>query len=113
MLAAAQGMGGMGGPAQDTHLIDNSETVYISSLALLKMLRHGRAGVPMEVMGLMLGEFVDDYTVRVVDVFAMPQSGTGVSVEAVDPVFQTKMMDMLRQTGRYTYCFDTFSTFIC
>jgi hypothetical protein len=101
MLAAAQGMGGMGGPAQDTNLIDNSETVYISSLALLKMLRHGRAGVPMEVMGLMLGEFVDDYTVRVVDVFAMPQSGTGVSVEAVDPVFQTKMMDMLRQTGRY------------
>ncbi|CZT46869.1 probable multidrug resistance protein [Rhynchosporium secalis] len=64
------------------------------------MLRHGRAGVPMEVMGLMLGEFVDDFTVRVVDVFAMPQSGTGVSVEAVDPVFQTKMMDMLRQTGR-------------
>jgi 26S proteasome regulatory subunit N11 len=100
MLAAAQGMPGMGGPAHDTHLIDNAETVYISSLALLKMLRHGRAGVPMEVMGLMLGEFVDDYTVRVVDVFAMPQSGTGVSVEAVDPVFQTKMMDMLRQTGR-------------
>ena len=27
----------------------------------------------MEVMGLMLGEFVDDYTVKVVDVFAMPQ----------------------------------------
>ena len=60
----------------------------------------GRAGVPMEVMGLMLGEFVDDYTVKVVDVFAMPQSGTGVSVEAVDPVFQTKMLDMLKQTGR-------------
>ncbi|KAL1305675.1 hypothetical protein AAFC00_007268 [Neodothiora populina] len=101
MLAAAQGMGGgSGGPQQDSNIVDNSETVYISSLALLKMLRHGRAGVPMEVMGLMLGEFVDDYTVRVVDVFAMPQSGTGVSVEAVDPVFQTKMMDMLRQTGR-------------
>ena len=49
----------------------------------------------------MLGEFVDDYTVRVVDVFAMPQSGTGVSVEAVDPVFQTNMLDMLKQTGRY------------
>jgi 26S proteasome regulatory subunit N11 len=37
--------------------------VHISSLALLKMLKHGRAGVPMEVMGLMLGEFVDEYTV--------------------------------------------------
>lgn len=46
------------------------------------------------------GEFVDDYTVRVIDVFAMPQTGTGVSVEAVDPVFQAKMLDMLRQTGR-------------
>ena len=41
-------------------------------------------------MGLMLGEFVDEYTVRVIDVFAMPQSGTGVSVEAVDPVFQVR-----------------------
>jgi len=104
MLASAGGMGGLNSSApgsDNTGLIDNSETVYISSLALLKMLRHGRAGVPMEVMGLMLGEFVDDFTVRVVDVFAMPQSGTGVSVEAVDPVFQTKMMDMLRQTGRH------------
>jgi hypothetical protein len=65
------------------------------------MLKHGRAGVPMEVMGLMLGEFVDEYTVQVIDVFAMPQSGTTVSVESVDHVFQTKMVDMLKQTGRY------------
>lgn len=54
----------------------------------------------MEVMGLMLGEFIDQYTVRVIDVFAMPQNGTGVSVEAVDEVFQTQMLDMLKQTGR-------------
>jgi 26S proteasome regulatory subunit N11 len=54
----------------------------------------------MEVMGLMLGQFVDEYTVNCVDVFAMPQSGTGVSVEAVDPVFQTNMLEMLKQTGR-------------
>merc|ERR1711909_87657 len=84
----------------DAPVVDTAEQVYISSLALLKMLKHGRAGVPMEVMGLMLGEFVDDYTVRVIDVFAMPQSGTGVSVEAVDPVFQAKMLDMLKQVGR-------------
>lgn len=58
----------------------------------------------MEVMGLMLGEFTDEYTVKVVDVFAMPQSGTGVSVEAVDHVFQTNMLDMLKQTGRYVLC---------
>ena len=60
----------------------------------------GRAGVPLEVMGLMLGDFVDDYTIRVTDVFAMPQSGTGTSVEAVDDVFQQKMTEMLKQVGR-------------
>merc|ERR1739848_728844 len=93
---------GMGQNAQptDAPVVDTAEQVYISSLALLKMLKHGRAGVPMEVMGLMLGEFVDEYTVKVVDVFAMPQSGTGVSVEAGDPVFQAKMLEMLKQTGR-------------
>lgn len=51
-------------------------------------------------MGLMLGTFVDEYTTKVVDVFAMPQSGTGVSVEAVDPVFQTRMLEMLKMTDR-------------
>jgi hypothetical protein len=67
------------------------------------MLKHGRAGVPMEVMGLMLGEFVDEYTVQVIDVFAMPQSGTSVTVESVDDVFQMKMMEMLKQVGRYAF----------
>lgn len=93
-------LGGGGNAQIDQKIPDTAEITHISSLALLKMLKHGRAGVPLEVMGLMLGEFVDDYTVQVVDVFAMPQSGTGVSVEAVDPVFQTKMLDMLKQTNR-------------
>lgn len=43
----------------DEPLPDVGETIQISSLALLKMLKHGRAGVPLEVMGLMLGSFVD------------------------------------------------------
>lgn len=64
------------------------------------MLKHGRAGVPMEVMGLLIGQFVDEYTIQVIDVFAMPQSGTTVTVESVDHVFQQKMVDMLKQTGR-------------
>ncbi|PIO75572.1 Mov34/MPN/PAD-1 family protein [Teladorsagia circumcincta] len=79
---------------------DSAETVHISALALLKMMRHARSGVPLEVMGLMLGSFVDDYTINVVDVFAMPQSGTSVTVESVDPVYQTKHMELLKQTGR-------------
>uniref|UniRef100_A0A914Q7X8 MPN domain-containing protein n=2 Tax=Panagrolaimus davidi TaxID=227884 RepID=A0A914Q7X8_9BILA len=91
MLSLLRQLQGSKGPAKDnpSHP-DTSETVHISALALLKMMRHGRAGVPMEVMGLMLGEFVDDYTINVVDVFAMPQSGTGVS----------KMLDILKSTSR-------------
>lgn len=77
---------------------ESEETVYLSPLALLKMLKHGRAGVPMEVMGLMLGNFVDEYTIMVNDVFAMPQSGTGQNVESIDEVFQAQMMELLRLT---------------
>ena len=98
LMRGMQGPGAGGG--SDAPTPDCAEKVHVSSLALLKMLKHGRAGVPMEVMGLMLGQFVDDYTINCVDVFAMPQSGTSVSVESVDPVFQTKMLDMLKQTGR-------------
>lgn len=47
-------------PPTDAPVVDTAEQVYISSLALLKMLKHGRAGVPMEVMGLMLGELSFD-----------------------------------------------------
>jgi len=53
-------------------LPDTGEQIYISSLALLKMLKHSRAGIPFEVMGLMVGEIHDDYTITVNDVFSMP-----------------------------------------
>lgn len=87
-------------PQLDGHLNDTAEQVYISSLALLKMLKHGKAGIPLEVMGLMLGDYVDDYTVKCIDVFAMPQAGTEASIEAIDEAFQAKMVEMLKQTGR-------------
>jgi 26S proteasome regulatory subunit N11 len=85
-------MGGGGGrqrpqPGVEMPLADTGEQVYISSLALLKMLKHARSGIPFEVMGLMVGEIHDDYTITVVDVFSMPQKGTTISVESVDPVF--------------------------
>ena len=90
MLGNMMGLGGMGGgqPSNEP-MRDTAETVHVSSLALLKMLIHGRAGVPLEVMGLMIGEYVDDYTVRVTDVFSMPQTATGQSVEAVNPEHET------------------------
>lgn len=49
----------IGSTPSDSNQVDTSETVYISSLALLKMLKHGRAGVPMEVMDIcLLNEWV-------------------------------------------------------
>ena len=85
----------------ETFDFDCSEILNLSSLSLIKMLRHGKAGIPVEVMGLMLGKFIDQIHIQVHDVFAMPQTGTGVSVEAIDPVFQTKMLDMYEQLGSF------------
>ncbi|KAK8489373.1 hypothetical protein V6N11_082703 [Hibiscus sabdariffa] len=59
--------GALGYPPLDSPTLYSSEQVYISSLFLLKMLKHER---------------------------------TGVSVEAVDHVFQTDILDMLKQAGR-------------
>jgi len=100
-LLAQLGSRGMGGAnAAPQKLKDTSETIHVSALALLKMLVHGRAGIPLEVMGIMVGEFIDEYTVRIIDVFTVPQSATGQSVEAVDEEYQVAMMAKLRLTGR-------------
>ena len=108
MMAMLQGMGGGGGPQMqpgaEMPQNDTGEQIYISSLALLKMLKHCRAGVPFEVMGLMVGEIHDDYTITVVDVFSMPQTGTTISVESVDPVYQQEFMDKMKQVGRDQSC---------
>jgi len=74
-LMMMQGMGGgrqMPQPGVDMEQQDTGEQIYISSLSLLKMMKHCRAGVPFEVMGLMVGEIVDEYTITVIDVFSMP-----------------------------------------
>lgn len=84
----------------DSPLNDTSETILISPLSLLKMLRHGKSGIPLEVMGLMLGDYVDEYTVKCIDVFSMPQSGTETTIESIDEEFQVQMVEMLKQTGR-------------
>ena len=89
-----QGLGGFGRPqGLDQPMNDTAEQIYISPLALLKMLRHGKAGIPLEVMGLMLGDYVDDYTVKCIDVFSMPQSGTETTIESIDEGFQVKMSE--------------------
>mmetsp|Transcript_21873 Transcript_21873/g.42490 ORF Transcript_21873/g.42490 Transcript_21873/m.42490 type:complete len:303 (-) Transcript_21873:2688-3596(-) len=80
---------------------DPCEVVHLTSIALLKIIRHSQMGIPIEVMGIMLGKFIDKTSLEISDVFAMPQTGTKVSVEAVDPIFQTKMLELLFQIEKY------------
>ena len=96
-LGSLAGLGGgpQGAPAIDPKMNDTSEQIYISPLSILKMLRHGKAGIPLEVMGLMLGDYVDDYTVKCIDVFSMPQSGTETTIKSIDESFQVRMIEML------------------
>ncbi|KAH0792365.1 26S proteasome non-ATPase regulatory subunit 14 [Histomonas meleagridis] len=89
-----------GGNRQGNTHFDTAETIHISGMALLKMLKHGKSGIPLEVVGLMLGKFIDDYTIQVVDVFPTPQTGTGTSVESIDDAFQEQMKKNLKLTGR-------------
>lgn len=100
-LMSAMGRGrGMQQARGPTKMKDTSECIQVSALALLKMLVHGRAGVPLEVMGIMIGDMIDEYSVRVTDVFVVPQTATGQSVEAVDEEYQVDMMDRLKLIGR-------------
>jgi 26S proteasome regulatory subunit N11 len=50
MNAAGMGMGQSAAPT-DAPVVDTAEQVYISSLALLKMLKHGRAGNKLSLIG--------------------------------------------------------------
>lgn len=79
---------------------DTAETVHITGIALLKMLQHTKAGIPNDVIGILLGKFVDDYTVSVVDVFPTPQTGAGTSIDTFEENFQERMLGFLKSTGR-------------
>ena len=50
---------------------------------------------------MMLGEFVDDLTIYVKDVFPMPQLGTEASVETIDEKYQSDYLELMKQTGRF------------
>ncbi|KAE8303367.1 Non ATPase subunit MPR1 of 26S proteasome [Giardia duodenalis] len=85
--------------AKQNPSLDHAESVIVSHVALIKMLRHCKQGIPIEVMGLLLGTFVDKYTVYVSDCFSMPQVGQADSVDSVDEVFQAEMMEMLKKVN--------------
>lgn len=78
---------------------DHSEKILINGLSLLKMLKHARQGIPLEVIGMMLGQKIDEFTIEIFDVFSTPQTATGENVETTDEKFQASYMALLERTG--------------
>jgi 26S proteasome regulatory subunit N11 len=78
---------------------DTAERILVSGMALLKMLSHARSGIPLEVIGIMLGRRLDEYTIEVADVFSTPQIATGSFVETQDEGFQVEMKGLLDAAG--------------
>lgn len=78
---------------------DTSEKILINGLSLLKMLKHARQGIPLEVIGILLGRKIDEYTIEIFDVFSTPQTATGANVETTEESFQAIYMELLQRTG--------------
>jgi 26S proteasome regulatory subunit N11 len=93
------GLPNIGGVQRSPRHCDTSEKIRVSGIALLKMLKHARNGIPLEVIGVMLGSRIDEFTIEVVDVYATPQVATGQTVETTDERFQVKMAALLEQIG--------------
>lgn len=79
--------------------LDTSEKIHINGLSLLKMLKHARQGIPLEVIGILLGQRIDQYTIEIFDVFSTPQVATGSNVETTDENYQAQYMSLLERTG--------------
>lgn len=80
---------------QDNQITDTSETVYISGMALLKMLKHSKDLVPIEVRGVLIGRVIDFYTIHVVDVFPLPQESSNTFAEFIDEEMNNKVKSLL------------------
>ena len=77
------------------HLPDHSEKVFINGLSLLKILKHAKIGIPQEIIGILLGQKIDDFTLQILDVFSTPNITNGVK----DELFQDMYLSHLQRTG--------------
>uniref|UniRef100_A0A0E0Q3M6 MPN domain-containing protein n=1 Tax=Oryza rufipogon TaxID=4529 RepID=A0A0E0Q3M6_ORYRU len=99
MAAAAAADAPFLGPDSPVH--GTSQTAYVSPLALLKILVHAARDSPVAAMGVILGEEVDGFSVRVVDAFPLPRcAGGGAFTQAIDPRYIEGMLAMLNKTDR-------------
>lgn len=74
---------------------DHSEKVFINGLSLLKILKHAKLGIPQEVIGILLGQKIDAFTIQILDVFSTPNTIKGVN----DALFKDMYLSYLQRTG--------------
>mmetsp|Transcript_10976 Transcript_10976/g.33669 ORF Transcript_10976/g.33669 Transcript_10976/m.33669 type:complete len:329 (+) Transcript_10976:95-1081(+) len=79
--------------------------VHISAVALIKMVMHAKSGLPMEVMGGLLGKF-EEHAFIVMDAFPLPVDGTEVRVEALEEgsSYQVNYLQAGQQVKRSENC---------
>ncbi|KAI9217496.1 JAB1/Mov34/MPN/PAD-1 ubiquitin protease-domain-containing protein [Blastocladiella britannica] len=75
--------------------------VYLSAIAVIKMVIHARRGGSLEVMGLMHGKVMGDALV-VMDAFALPVEGTETRVNAQQEAYEymVQFQDLSSRMGR-------------
>lgn len=75
--------------------------VLISSLALVKMTVHAKAGGSIEVMGMLTGKVVNNSLV-VMDVYSLPVEGTETRVNAQNEAYEymVQYLELLKSVGR-------------
>ncbi|KAI9655936.1 MAG: COP9 signalosome catalytic subunit rri1 [Alyxoria varia] len=83
---------------QDPNYFKN---IYISAVALIKMVMHARSGGELEVMGLMMG-YVTDQTFVVTDAFRLPVEGTETRVNAQNEAYEymVQFLEKSREAGQ-------------
>jgi 26S proteasome regulatory subunit N11 len=70
----------LGGGQRPPRHCDTSEKIRVSGIALLKMLKHGRNGIPLDMIDVLLGSRVGEFTIEVIDVYATLQVATRQNV---------------------------------
>ncbi|GMM36410.1 COP9 signalosome catalytic subunit [Saccharomycopsis crataegensis] len=76
------------------------QTVYISSLALMKMTIHADSGGDIEVMGMLIGKIINKGMV-VMDTYSLPVVGTEtrVNAQAESYEYMVSYLDHLKKSG--------------
>ncbi|CAD8121131.1 unnamed protein product [Paramecium sonneborni] len=92
----------------EVFISDTAEQVTISALTLIKMLKHVRAEIHFEVMGLLFGDIVDDYHIRVYNIFFNVLNSKPCLSEIYGSIYLIKdgSYQLYKQNNFFFFCYN-------